>query len=151
MHDKNDMTILKHWLRNFHLVFIFPTFFLLLIISFPASIYSQDFQLPPIALELSENFSDKFCVSISDGNTVNTAGEQAAKQIVRNLIFSPKLNEIMALPKEDLALSISTNIYERCGDKLDITSEELNLTLLKIAEREGQGSEPKPFTPFGIG
>ncbi len=144
------MTIISYWVKIFHLLFVLPTLSLLLIISFPASIFSQDLQLPPIALELSENFSGKFCVSISEGNTANIASEQAAKQIVRNLIFSPTLNEIMALPKEDLVTSISTNIYEQCGDKIDIPQEELNLSLLKIAERDRQGSEPKPFNPFGI-
>ena len=144
------MNIISYWVKIFHLLFVLPTLSLLLIISFPASIFSQDLQLPPIALELSENFSGKFCVSISEGNTANIASEQAAKQIVRNLIFSPNLNEIMALPKDEMVLSISTNIYERCGDKLDISQDELNLSLLKMAERDRQESEPRPFTPFGI-
>ena len=144
------MTFLKNCLRNINSLLLSSIIFCLLIY-LPLPTFSQDLQLPSIASELSENFSDSFCLSFSETNNPKSAGEQAAKKISKGLIFSHNLKEIMDLPKEDLTLSISTNIFKICGDKLEITQDELNDYLFAIAKRDRQELETKPFKPFGIG
>ena len=118
---------------------------------FPSQVLATEIDLPPSVVELSRTFSDKFCVGIAEGINPENAGEIAAKEMIQGLIFSPILKEVMAVPRDDLALSLSRNIYSRCGDQLEISEQELNDYLVKLADRDRQQTEPKPFKPFGIG
>ena len=131
--------------------FLLAPLLLLLLISFPVPTHSQNIDLPPSVSELSKNYTEKFCGQVFSGIEPEIAGENAAKELVKGLIFSPILKEIMEVPKEDLAFSISTNIFSQCGDELEITQQELNDSLVKLAKRDREKSEPKPFKPFGIG
>ncbi len=45
--------------------------------------------------------------------------------MIRGLIFSPVFKEIMAIAKEDLPSSLSTNIFDRCGKKINISEGDL--------------------------
>ena len=117
----------------------------------PSQIFAQEIDLPPAVAELSKTFSEKFCVGVAEGINPENAGEIAAKEMVKGLIFSTVLKEVMAIPKDDLALSLSTNIYSGCGDQLEISEQELKTYLVKFADRDREQSEPKPFKPFGIG
>ena len=69
--------------------------------------------------------------------------------MIKGMIFSPFLKEIMAVPKDDLALSISKNIFDSCGNELEVSEQELNNYLVNLANREP--AQPQPFKPFGIG
>ena len=118
---------------------------------FPSHIFAKDIDLPPSITELSKTFSDNFCVGIAEGINPENAGEIAAKEMVQGLIFSPVLKELIATPKKDLVLSLSTNIYSTCGEQLELSEQELTDYLFKLADRDRERSEPKPFKPFGIG
>jgi len=118
---------------------------------FTSQIYASEIDLPSSVTELSQTFSENFCEGIAKGINLEDAGEIVAKEMVKGLIFSPVLKEVMSVPKDDLALSLSTNIYSGCGDQLNISEKELNYYIVKLADRDRKKSEPKPFKPFGIG
>ena len=131
-----------------------PIIIVLFFLSFsllPSTIFAKDLDLTSSIDELSTTFSNKFCVEIAEGINPENAGEIAAKEMVKGLIFSPVLKEVMAIPKEVLASSLSRNIYSGCGDQLEISEQELNDYLVKLADRDREQSDPKPFKPFGIG
>ncbi len=117
----------------------------------PSAILAENINLPASISDVSNTFSEKYCMAISQGVDPEKAGETAAKEIVRGLIFSPVIKQIMDIPKEELASSLSMNIYDNCGDDLEVTEQELNDYLVKFANRDRGQPEPKPFKPFGIG
>ena len=89
--------------------------------------------LSPAVSEVSKNFSEKFCTSIANGLNPEKAGERAAAQLSKALLFSPVMKDIMSAPKEDLAASLSNNIFEGCGNDLGGTKEELDDYLVQLA------------------
>ena len=91
--------------------------------------------LSPAVSEVSQNFSEKFCTSIGNGLTPEKAGESAAAQLSKGLLFSPVMKEIMSAPKEDLAASLSNNIFDGCGNDLGGTKEELDDYLVQLAKK----------------
>ena len=91
--------------------------------------------LSPAVSEVSKNFSEKFCTSIGNGLTPEKAGESAAAQLSKGLLFSPVMKEIMSAPKEDLAASLSNNIFDGCGNDLGGTKEELDDYLVQLANK----------------
>ncbi len=91
--------------------------------------------LSPAVSDITMKFSEKFCKSISKGMTFEKAGESAAIQLSTTLYFSPILNEIMSAPKEDLATSLSNNIFEECPKELEGTKEKLDNYLGQLATK----------------
>ncbi len=91
--------------------------------------------LSPTILDLTKQFSEKFCKSIEIGLSPEKSGETAAVQLSKGVLFSPLMNEIMSTPKEDLAASLSNNIFNECGNKLDATKEELDDYLAQLADK----------------
>ena len=89
----------------------------------------------PAVSEVSKNFSEKFCTSIANGLTPEKAGERAASQLSKGILFSPVIKEIMSAPKEDLAASLSNNIFDGCGNDLGGTKEELDDYLVQLANK----------------
>ena len=144
------MNILKDWFQQ-KIFFFFSLIFVFSFFNFPLPSFSVDSELSPIAEHLSQNFSNSFCGFISQGDTPEVASQQAAKEVVRRFIFSPDMTEITSIPKEEIVLSISSDVFARCGDEMQISSSDLNEYLLSLAERDRQEIEPKPFKPFGIG
>ncbi len=78
-------------------------------------------------------------MSIGKGMTPEKAGESAAAQLAPQLtkgfFFSPVMDEIMAAPKEDLAASVSNNIFDGCGDELGVTKEEFDDYLAQLVNK----------------
>ncbi len=101
----------------------------------PVVIFASAANLSPTVSDLSKDFSEKFCTSLSNGMTPEEAGESAAVQLSKGLLFSPVMNEIMSSPKEDLAASLSNNISNECGNYLGGTKEELDDYLAKLANK----------------
>ena len=97
--------------------------------------FASTADLSPAVSEVSKNFSEKFCTSIGNGLTPEIAGESAAAQLSKGLLFSPVMKEIMSAPKEDLAASLSNNIFDRCGNDLGGTKEELDDYLVQLANK----------------
>ena len=64
-----------------------------------------------------------------------SAGAQLAPPLTKGFFFSPVMDEIMAAPKEDLAASVSNNIFEGCGEELGGTKEELDNYLAQLANK----------------
>ncbi len=91
--------------------------------------------LSPAVLDLTKQFSEKFCISITNGARPKKAGEIAAAQLSKGLLFSPVMNEIMSAPKEDLAASLANNIFNECGNDLGGTKEDLDLFLVRFANK----------------
>ena len=91
--------------------------------------------LSPAVSDLSKDFSEKFCQSIRNGIPSEKAGETAAAQISKGLLFSPVMSEIMSTPKQDLAKSLSNNIFDECGKDLEGTKEELDNYLAQLAAK----------------
>ncbi len=118
---------------------------------FPIPLFAKDLNPPLFIDELSTTFSDKFCLAISNGIQPKDAGESTAKEMIRGLIFSPNLKEIIAFPKENLVSSLSTKIFDTCGEEINISENDLYDYLLKFANRDRQESSPKPFKPFDLG
>ncbi len=118
---------------------------------FPSVALAKDTNGSTSISDLSETFSEKFCSAVSRGLEPEQAGETAAKEIVRGLIFSPILKEVLAIPPEELAKSLSGNIFNDCGDNLGISEQGLYDYLIVFANRDREASQPKPFKPFGVG
>ena len=97
--------------------------------------FASTADLSPAVSEVSKNFSEKFCTSIGNGLTPEKAGESAAAQLSKGLLFSPVMKEIMSAPKEDLAASLSNNIFDGCGNDLGGTREELDDYLVQLANK----------------
>ncbi len=60
--------------------------------------FASTADLSPAVSEVSKNFSEKFCTSIGNGLTPEKAGESAAAQLSKGLLFSPVMKEIMSAP-----------------------------------------------------
>ena len=105
----------------------------------PVLTFASAADLSPAVSDVTKNFSEKFCMSIGKGMTPEKAGESAAAQLAPQLtkgfFFSPVMDEIMAAPKEDLAASVSNNIFEGCGNELRGTKEELDDYLALLANK----------------
>ena len=97
--------------------------------------FASTADLSPAVSDVSKNFSEKFCTSIGNGLTPEKAGESAAAQLSKGLLFSPVMKEIMSAPKEDLAASLSDNIFDGCGNDLGGTKEELDTYLVQLANK----------------
>ena len=97
--------------------------------------FASTADLSPAVSEVSKNFSEKFCTSIGNGLTPEKAGESAASQLSKGLLFSPVMKEIMSAPKKDLAASLSNNIFDGCGNDLGGTREELDDYLVQLANK----------------
>ena len=65
----------------------------------PAAAVASSSDLSPAVSEVSKNFSEKFCTSIGNGLTPEKAGESAAAQLSKGLLFSPVMKELMSAPK----------------------------------------------------
>ena len=101
----------------------------------PVVTFASIADLSPAVSDVSKNFSEKFCTSIGNGLTPEKAGESAAAQLSKGLLFSPVMKEIMSAPKEDLAASLSNNIFDGCGNDLGGTKEELDDYLVQLANK----------------
>ena len=106
------------------------TFFLAPILTFASSAV-----LSPAVSNLSKEFSEKFCQASVNGMSPEKAGATAAAQISKGLLFSPIMNEIISAPKENLASSLSYDIFDGCGKNLGATKEELDSYLAELANR----------------
>ncbi len=91
--------------------------------------------LPTAVSDLSKKFSEKFCASIENGMTPEKAGESTAAQLSKGILFSPVMKELTSAPKEDLAASLSNNIFDGCGKDLGGNKEELDDYLAQFANK----------------
>ena len=105
----------------------------------PVATFASSVDLSPAVSDITKAFSEKFCTSIGNGMTSAKAGESAAAQLspqlAQGFFFSPVMDEIMSAPKEDLAASVSNNIFDRCGNELGGTKEELDDYLAQLANK----------------
>ena len=101
----------------------------------PVATLASASDLSPAVSDVTKKFSEKFCASIGSGVPIDKAGEIAAAQLSKGLLFSPVMNEIMSAPKEDLAASLSNNIFGVCGNDLGGTKDELDDYLDKLAKK----------------
>ena len=89
---------------------ILGTCFLVASTIFPASTFAQDIELSPSIQDLSTAFSKNFCMEISQGISPENASENAARDMIKGIIFSPIVKELMDVPKEYLTTLITNNI-----------------------------------------
>ncbi len=125
----------------------------ILLVSFvltPPQALANDIELSPAVLEVSETFSEKYCLAISDGTTADNAALVAGRQMISSLMRSDALKEVMAVPKEDMASFIAKNIFEACGDNIEISETELNVSILNLVNQGPSQSQPKPFNPSSL-
>ena len=146
---KKIMTVPNTLRIIFSVVLTFGIFFAAMF--FPAASYAIDSQVSPAVSSLVNSFSKQFCVSVSEGGNVEDAAEGAARKMIRGLVFSGDLKEVMSVPRDDMARFVATSIFDQCGDQTGITLQELNDYLIKLAENDPSQSQPKPFKPFGVG
>ena len=118
---------------------------------FPSAAFSKPSEFSPALYEAIQSFSDKYCLAISDGTSADIAAEVASRQMITSLIFSGLLTEVMSLPKEEMASFVATKIFDVCGDEITVSEQELNDYLVKLADSDSNGTQPKPFKPFGLG
>lgn len=97
--------------------------------------FASEADLSPAVSDVSKRFSEKFCKSLGKGMSPEKAGQTAGLQLSQGIFFSPVMNEIMAAPKEDLANSLSNNIFDGCGNDLGGTKDELEVFLFKLANK----------------
>ena len=116
----------------------------------PPSAFADDFELSPAASEIGETFSDKYCVAISNGSPADQAALVAGRQMISSLMRSGALKEVMAVPKEDMASFIASNIFETCGGDIGISELELNASILNLANQGPRQSQAKPFNPSSL-
>ena len=122
---------LTNFMRRLLLACLIATTFFLA----PIATFASAADLSPAVSDLSKKFSIKFCKSIGKGLTPEKAGQSAAVQLSQGLLFSPVMNEIMSAQKEDLAASLSKNIFDGCGNDLGGTKEELDDYLAQLANK----------------
>ena len=101
----------------------------------PFESLASDGDLSPAVSVLSKDFSEKFCDFISNGVTTQKAVDNSAAQLSKDLLFSPVMNQIIATSKEELTASLSTNIFDRCGNDLGGKKEDLDNYLAQLARR----------------
>ncbi len=121
---------------------IATTFFLA-----PVTAFASVGDLSPAVSDVTRKFSKNFCTSIGKGVTPEKAGESAAVQLSTSLFFSPVMDEIMSAPKEDLAISLSNNIFDGCGNELGGTKEELDDFLIQLANKVPKKSKGLNLPP----
>ncbi len=137
-HDLNKLTSLANFslfsrliMRHLLLACLIATAIFLA----PVPTFASSADLSPAVSDLSKKFSEKFCTSIGKGMTPEKAGQSAAIQLSQGLLFSPIMNELMSAPKEDLASSLSNNIFDGCGKDLGGNKEELEDYLAQLAKK----------------
>ncbi len=113
----------------------------------PVSTLASAKGLSPAVSDLSMKFSEKFCSSLRKGMTPEKAGQTAGIQLSQGLLFSPLMNDIISSPKEDLAASLSNNIYNGCGDDMEGTQEELEDFLAQLANKLPSNSKGLNLPP----
>ncbi|WP_225866214.1 hypothetical protein [Prochlorococcus marinus] len=118
-------------INRFILTFFFATTFFLA----PVVILASTAELSPTVSDISKQFSEKFCASIGNGITPEKAGEVAATQLSKNLLFTPAMKEIISAPKEELAASLSKNIFDGCGNALGPTKEKVNDYIAQLTKK----------------
>ncbi len=129
------MNQIQSFSKQFLYIFVFGIIFLCQFLVPFQSIAIENLELTPGVSEASKTFSDRFCKFIESGLTPEKAGESSAREIAKNLFFSPVSNEIITVSKELLASSLSNNIFERCGEDLEISQQELKIDLTKLANK----------------
>ncbi len=144
------MRIFQDFSREFISILLASIFFIFYIFT-SSAVFSQELNSSADVSHLSKAFSEKFCLQIANGLNPEDAGKIASKEMVRGLILSPIIKEIMTIPKEELASSLSKDIFDGCKDDLNVSEQELYEYLVKLAGRDRQQSPPKPFKPFGLG
>ncbi len=143
---------LTHKVLN-SLVSIAVTFiFCLPLTLFPLSVSAENVHLASEVSDVVKSFSQKYCVTISNGDEPQNAIQVVSRQMISGLIFSGVLKEVMSVPKDDMAFALTSAIFDGCGSELAISREELNDYLIQLAEKgtEQAESEPRPFKPFGM-
>ena len=124
---------------------------LLTFVVLPSAAISNTSDLSPALSEAIQGFSDNYCLAIDNGTSAERAAEVASRQMISGLIFSGLLKEVMLVPKDEMAASVVTQIFDVCGAKIRISEQELNDYLLKLADSGSNETQPKPFKPFGLG
>ncbi len=134
---------------------LFSTFLAFIIFStlllYVSPTIAEELRLTPEASGVIDEFSNKFCGSISLGLSVDDASRGSIKGMIRGLISSGLLKEFMSAPKSDLASLVSAEIFDRCGESLPLSKEGLNDYINSLADGRTNEMQPKPFKPFGIG
>jgi len=131
------------------LVLALALFFIVIFPTLP--LYAKDINLSPEILELTNEFSNGFCIEILNGATPENAGQIASKKLIKGLIFSPIIKEIMTVPKEYIATSLSQEIFVNCGEELGVTEAELNDYLITLANNPSGKTNRDPLKQLGIG
>ncbi len=129
------MKKIKYFQGTFLSIFLVAILFLSPNLLISEAKATENNSLSPLVSDAGKSFSEDFCGSIANGLPPEEAGELTAKKAVKGLMFSPIFSEIMATPKEYLALSISKDIYEGCGESLEVSREELDNYLITLANK----------------
>lgn len=142
-------TLLKSW-ASFLLAL---SVFISSMLSSPSALFAIDIEIAPAVTDVVKSFSEKYCMAISNGGNPEKAAEVASRQMITGLIFSGTLEEVMSVPKDDMASFVASEIFDTCGSDLPISKQDLNDYLIVLAEsgEERTQSQPKPFKPFGLG
>ncbi len=101
----------------------------------PVTTFASTTDLPTGVSNLSKKFSEKFCTSLSKGVPPEKAGQIAAAQLSKGLLFSPVMKDIRSAQKADLVNSLSNNIFDGCGEDLGGTKKELDDYLAQLANK----------------
>ena len=117
----------------------------------PYVTYAGALEITPAISNVVTGFSEKLCFSVAQGKTTEDATESVIREMVRGLIFSGALKEIMSVPQEDMTEILSTSVFNKCGTVIEPSKEQFNYYLLKLAKKGSAESELKPFKPFGLG
>ncbi len=144
------MLKIKHLLRK-ALCLFFPLALLCVLFLSPAKSFANSSEFSPEVTSVVETFSERFCLSINQGESPENAARKSVRSIIGGLISSSTFKEVIDTPKEDMALFVANNIFNQCGDEIKISQEEMNSYLLSLSNNNPSGSTPKPFKPFGIG
>ncbi len=139
-----------HNLSKYFLSIFLAAILLLASVLSPPPAFAEEFKLSPAVSEVGETFSDKFCVAILDGSPTDQAALVAGRQMISSLMRSGSLKEVMAVPKEDMASFIASNIFETCGDNIGVSELELNASILNLANQGPRQSQAKPFNPSSL-
>ena len=144
------MNLILSYLKQLVLI-LCSSIILFAFLLFPSAAFSNISEFSPDLSEAINDFSDNYCLAISNGTNAENAAEIASRQMITGLIFSGLLKEVKLVPKDELANSVAMKIFDVCGDKIRISEQELNDYLVELADSNSNETPLKPFKPFGLG
>ncbi|WP_320674157.1 hypothetical protein [Prochlorococcus sp. MIT 1341] len=130
------------------IVLIFSILISCCLLTIPTKVIAASNDYSPQISNLVNQFSEAYCSSILEVKDSEKAVKVAIRSMIRDLVFSGDLKQIMLLPKEEMAEFVSGSIFGICGDSINNSRQELTAYFVELSDSAQTRPTPKPFKPF---